>query len=186
VPIVASRILVACLLVASAGVSAQDQTAPKVDVRNVAVVSGRIDRIDPFSRSVNLRTAEGMPYSVFVGPELKIFDELRAGDAITVRITESVVVALRPNAKTTVVEDSTAAARKGRRGAQADVIQQLKMTVPVEHVDAAKQMITYKGADNRSVSRVVSDRRLIDGLKRGDTVEITYTRERAIELTKNP
>jgi hypothetical protein len=47
-------------------------------------------------------------------------------------------------------------------------------------------MITYKSADNRSVTRVVSDRRLIEGLTRGDTIEITYTRERALELTKNP
>jgi len=176
---------VAWLLVASAGVSAQDPAAPRVDVRDVAVVTGRIDRIDPFTRSVNLRTAEGLLHSVFVGPELKIFDELRAGDAVTVRITESVVVALRPNAKTTVVEDRTAAANKGARGAQADVIQQLKTTVIVESVDVAKKMISYKGADNRSVTRVVSDRRLIDGLKRGDTVEVTYTRERAIELAKN-
>jgi len=180
-----SHTFVAWLLVASAGVSAQDRAAPKVDVRDVAVVTGRIDRIDPFTRSVNLRTAEGLLHSVFVGPELKIFDELRAGDAVTVRITESVVVALRPNAKTTAVEDSTAAANKGARGAQADVLQQLKATVTVESVDVAKKMISYKGADNRSVTRVVSDSRLIDGLKRGDTVEVTYTRERAIELTKN-
>ena len=185
-PSMVPRIFVAWLLVAPAGMSAQDQAAPRVDVRNVAVVTGRIDRVDPFSRSVNLRTAEGMPYSVFVGPELKIFDELRAGDAVTVRITESVVVALRPNAKTTVLQDSTTAANKGARGAEADVIQQLKATVTIENVDAAKQMISYKGADNRSVTRVVPDRRLIDGLKPGDTVELTYTRERAIELTKNP
>ena len=127
-PSMVPRIFVAWLLVAPAGMSAQDQAAPRVDVRNVAVVTGRIDRIDPFTRSVNLRTAEGLLHSVFVGPELKIFDELRAGDAVTVRITESVVVALRPNAKTTAVEDSTAAANKGARGAQADVLQQLKAT----------------------------------------------------------
>ncbi len=66
------------------------------------------------------------------------------------------------------------------------MIQQLKATVTVESVDAAKQMITYKSADNRSVTRVVADRRLIEGLTRGDTIEITYTRERALELTKNP
>ncbi len=107
-----SSLFVAWLLVASAGVSAQDPAAARTTVRNVAVVSGRIDRVDPFSRSVTLRTAEGQPHSVFVGRELKIFDELRAGDAITVRITESVVVALRPNAKTTVVEDQT---RRPRR-----------------------------------------------------------------------
>jgi hypothetical protein len=34
--------------------------------------------------------------------------------------------------------------------------------------------------------RQVSDPRLLEGLKRGDTIEITYTRERAIELTRNP
>ena len=96
------------------------------------------------------------------------------------------VVALRPNAKTTVVEDKTAAANKGATGAAADVLQQLKATVTVENVDVATQMITYKSADNRSVTRMVSDRRLIEGLKRGDTIEVTYTRERAIGLTKNP
>ena len=100
-------------------------------------------------------------------------------------MTESVVVALRPNAKTTVVEDQTAAAKKGARGAGADVIQQLKAIVAVESVDAATLTITYKGADNRRVTRQVSDRRLIEGLTAGDTVEVTYTRERAIELTKN-
>ena len=65
------------------------------------------------------------------------------------------------------------------------MIQQLKTTVIVESVDMATQMVTYKGADNRRVTRFVPNRALIDGLKRGDIVEITYTRERAIELTKN-
>ncbi len=66
------------------------------------------------------------------------------------------------------------------------MIQQLKAIVTVERVDAATQMISYKGADNRSVTRMVTDRRLIEGLKVGDTIEITYTRERAIELTRTP
>ena len=180
-----SQMFVVWLLVASAGMPAQDPAAPASTVRDVAVVTGRIDRIDSFSRSLVVRTAEGLAHNVYVGPELKIFDELRAGDAITVRVTESVVVALRPNAKTTVVEDQTAAAKKGARGAGADVIQQLKAVVTVESVDAATLVITYKGADNRRVTRQVTDRHLIEGLKSGDTVEITYTRERALELTKN-
>jgi hypothetical protein len=65
------------------------------------------------------------------------------------------------------------------------VIQQLKATVIVESVDMTTQVIAYKGADNRSVTRAVANRALIDGLKRGDIVEITYTRQRAIALTKN-
>ena len=101
------------------------------------------------------------------------------------RISESVVVAVRPNAKMTVVEDNTAAAKKGSDAAGADVTQQLKAAVAVLTVDLATQMITYKTADNRNVMRQVADRTLIEGLKRGDMIEITYTRERAIEITKN-
>jgi len=51
-------------------------------------------------------------------------------------------------------------------------------------VDHAAQIITYKGKDNRSVMRMVANRRLLDGLKRGDIVEITYSRERTIEPAK--
>ena len=149
----------------------QDPASPKKDVRDVAVISGRVERIDPFTRSVILKTADGQPHSVLVGRELKTFDELKPGDAVTVRVTESVVVALRPNAKTTTVEDRTAAAARDARGS--DVIQQLQAIVTVERVDAATQMISYKGADNRSVTRMVTDRRLIEGLKAGDTIEIT-------------
>jgi hypothetical protein len=175
--------LLSAWLLVPASASAQDAAAPRQDVRDVAVISGRVERLDPFTRSVVLMTTEGQPYSIYVGRELKIFDELKRGDAVTVRVTESVVVALRPKAKTTAVEDRTTAAGKSAR--EADVIQQLTAIVTVENVDAATRMITYKGADNRSVVRMVANPRLIDGLKRGDTIEITYTRASAIALTKN-
>jgi len=158
---------------------------PKVTTRDVALVAGKVERLDPFARSVTLRTPEGLLHTVYAGKELKAFDELRSGDTITVRISESVVVAVRPNARMTVLEDNTAAAKKGPDAAAADIMQQLKAVVRVETVDLASQVITYKTADNRNVMRQVTDRKLLDGLKRGDTIEITYTRERAIEITKN-
>jgi Cu/Ag efflux protein CusF len=173
-------LLLACLW--PSGALAQD---PKVTTRDVAVVTGKVERLDPFGRSLTLRTPEGLQHTVYAGKELKAFDELRSGDTVTVRISESVVVAVRPNAKMTVVEDSTTAAKKGPDAAAADVLQQLKAVVRVETVDLASQVITYKTADNRNVMRQVTDRKLLEGLKRGDTIEITYTRERAIEITKN-
>jgi hypothetical protein len=45
-------------------------------------------------------------------------------------------------------------------------------------------VIVYKTADNRKVIRTVVDPRLLDGLKAGDVIEITYTRERAIDLQR--
>ena len=176
-----TRLFVVWLLLVPAGVSAQAPDASNVDARDVAVITGRIERIDSFGRSLVLQTSDGMPLSVFVGRGLKVFDELRAGDTVTVRTTESVVVVPRPHAKTTSVEDQTAAANKGPSGTRADVIQRLKAIVIIEQVDQAAQTIEYKGRDNRSVTRMVANPRMLDGLKRGDIVEITYSRERTIE-----
>src|SRR4051812_23016326 len=157
---------------------------PKATIREVGVVTGRVEKLDPFARSVTLRTPEGLLHTVYAGKELKTFDELKSGDTVTVRLSESVVVAVRPNARLTVIEDSTAAAKRAPEAVGADVIQQVKAVVKVESVDLASQMITYKGADNRNVMRQVADRHLLEGLKPGDTIEITYTRERAIAIVK--
>jgi len=65
-------------------------------------------------------------------------------------------------------------------------MQHLKTVVKIDSVDMATQIITYKTGDNRIVTRQVVDRHLLEGLKRGDTVEITYTRERAMAIVKEP
>jgi hypothetical protein len=81
--------------------------------------------------------------------------------------------------------DTTAEARKASEGGT-DVQQQLKATVTIETVDIPAQVVVYIAGDNRRVMRTVVDPHLLDGLKKGDVVELTYTRERAIELEKRP
>src|SRR3954454_3059132 len=109
-----SLVRVCAIAIALHGVTpdvlAQD---PNTITRDVAVVTGKIERLDPFARSVTLRTPEGLLHTVYAGKELKAFDALRSGDTISVRISESVVVAVRPDARMTVLEDRTAAAKKG-------------------------------------------------------------------------
>jgi Cu/Ag efflux protein CusF len=158
--------------------------AQNVSNRDVLAVTGKVERIDRSARLLNLRTPDGLQHSVYAGKELKAFDQLQTGDTVSVRITESVIVALKPGAKLTAIEDSTVAAGKSAAAADADVMQQLKATVKVDRVDMRSQVITYKTADNRNVMRQVQDRALLEGLKPGDVIEITYTRERAIEMTK--
>ena len=149
-------------------------------------VTARIERLDAFSRSLTLKTADGIVHVVSVGPELAVFSELKTGDNVFVRIVESVIVEARPGAKTTGVIDTTAAAKKAPEATQGDVLQQLTAVVTIESVDLPMQLVVYKDGNNRRVQRQVSDPRLLDGLKAGDVIEITYTRERAIALQRQP
>ncbi|HJZ73498.1 MAG TPA: hypothetical protein VKE51_17265 [Vicinamibacterales bacterium] len=178
-------VLAALLLIPPAAAFARPQ-APRTTARDVVAVSARVERVDVFSRSLTLKAADGITHVVYVGPELEVFRELKAGDNVLVRITESVIVESRPGTKATGVIDTTAAAKRAPEAASGDVLQQLKAVVTVESVDLPTQMIVYKGGDNRRVQRQVSDPRLLDGLKAGDVIEITYTRERAIALQRQP
>jgi len=157
---------------------------PVTSRQNVAAVSARVDRVDRFTRLLTLRTDDGVVQTVSVGPELKVFDELKSGDKVRIRWVDSVIVALRPNEKPNVVTDTTAAARKAGGSGGVEVLQQLKLIVTIESIDTRTQTVVYKGGDNRRVTRPVADPRWLEGLKPGDIVELTYTRERAFELER--
>jgi hypothetical protein len=125
---------------------------PRTSVRQVATLAGSVDRVDRTSRTLTLRVAAGATETVYVAPEVKVFDELKTGDKVTIRVLESVIVAVRPELKPTVPVDTTAAAKKesGATG-QGDVLQQLKAVVTVESVDLQTQTVMYKGANNMRV-----------------------------------
>ena len=178
-----TRVALIALSCALAAAAAGAQP-PNTTTRESIAVSGIVDRIDPFARALTLRTSAGQ-MQVYVAREVKVFDELKTGDSIKVRVIESVIVAARPGAKLTVPADTTAAAKK-EPAVDQDVMQQLKATVRIESVDRATNMVVYTAGDNRRVVRQVADRGLLEGLNAGDVVEITYTRARAIEIERQP
>ena len=54
-------------------------------------------------------------YTINVAPELTLFDELKRGDTLTVRLYESVIVAVRPDVKPSIAVDTTASANQRER-----------------------------------------------------------------------
>ena len=174
--------VLAVLLLAPSSAAAQENRS----TRNVMALTGTVERIDTLSRSLTVKASDGVTHVIYVGPELDVFRELQKGDAVVVRIVESVIVEATPGAKLTSQVDTTNDAKKAPDAAQGDVLQQIKAVVSIESIDLPTHVIVYKGADNRRVRRQVTDPRLLEGLKAGDVIEITYTRERAIDLHRQP
>ena len=157
---------------------------PKSSVREGVLVSGTVERIDRIARTLTLRTSPDMTQMITVAPDVKLFGEIQTGDRVTVRLSESVIVAVRPGMKPSVPVDTTASATPGDPSGTSQVIQQIKASVTVESVDRQQNAIVYKTGDNRRVIRTVIDPRLLDGVKAGDVIEVTYTRERAVDLQR--
>jgi hypothetical protein len=150
------------------------------------VVTAKVDRIDKIARTITATTDKGQTVTVKAGPELRVFDSLKAGDTVVARVAETIEAAVaKPGAKPSFQTDTTQAAKAAGTGsANTDIVQQIKMTVTIESTDPAKKLVVYRTADNRVITREVADAKLIEGFKRGDIVEVTLTRTRAIELTK--
>jgi hypothetical protein len=158
---------------------------PKTSVRESVRVAGTVDRIDRIQRVLTLRGDQGFLQSVFVPPEVKLFNELKVGDRVVGRVRESIIVSTRPGLKPQVTTDTTAdAAKQPRDATDAQLLQQLKAVVTIESVDPATALVTYQTADNRRLIRAVLDPKLLEGLKPGDVVEVTLTRERVVELQR--
>jgi hypothetical protein len=152
---------------------------PKTSVREIVTLAGTVERVDRSSRTLTLTIDNSFRQSLYVPPQFKVFDELKPGDRVEARIRESVVVSARPGLKPRLPADTTADdARK------AQLSQQLTAVVTIENIDRTTNWVTYKTADNRRVVRAVADPRLLDGLKPGDVIEVTLTRERVIELER--
>jgi len=153
-------------------------------VREFVNAAGTVESVDRTSRLLTLRGDQGVTQSVYVPPEFKLFDELKPGDRVVARVRESVVVSTRPGLKPQSVTDTTAAAASKKDPNDPDVLQQLTAVVTIDKIDPATQVVTYKTADNRRVMRAVIDPRLLDGLKPGDVIEVTLTRQRVVELQR--
>lgn len=135
-----------------------------------------ITKIDAAQRFVVLRDDDGSEVGVFAPPEFTRFDELRVGDRVTLTYYESTVFKVRPPHGTKPrVSEEVAAKESASKLPGATFSHQSTATVTVDAVDPDVPSITVVTADGHVVSRKVEDRSLLQGVKRGDRIDITYT-----------
>ena len=174
------RLLMPALMVALLGQAALESAQPPKAVTRESTVTGTVDRIERSSRVVTFRAEGNVLQSVYVDPKVAAFADLKVGDVVVVRYIESVIVQVRPNAKAEGVRDTTEEAKKAGGD---NVTAQSKAVVTIENIDTQTSIVTYRQNGVRA-ARLVNDKRLLEGLHTGDRVEITQTRERAVEIRK--
>jgi Cu/Ag efflux protein CusF len=140
-------------------------------------MTAEITAIDHDARMITLEDEDGNVESIYAGPEIKRFDELKVGDKVTFRYYESLVSQIRkagaaaptPGKGTPTLVRGTGAKPSGT------LSQQLSATVTVKAIDATVPSVTVTLEDGRSMSFKVEDKKNLEGVKVGDKVDITYT-----------
>jgi Cu/Ag efflux protein CusF len=170
------------ILIATSGVS--QAQAPVTHEKDVVVVKATIEAIDRDTRMITLKDKDGKSQDIYAGPEVRRFDELKVGDVVTFRTTESTVFQIRKageSAQPSVKDEPVIVRTPGAKPGAMKIEQETK-TVTVKEVDKKTSAVTILTEDGRTTSFKVSDKNLLKDLAAGDRVVITYTKGMAISV----
>jgi hypothetical protein len=184
------RSRIACAITASlaaALLAAGCAQPPKgVEVAEATARTFNVESVDYANRIVALRDEQG-PVEVYAGPEVRNFEQVKAGDRVVVRYREAIAAELvKRGAGVAGVESSavTARAMPGERPFAATAAQ-TRMTVKIYDVDTVANVVEVTGPRGYNRRVKVMDpkaREFIRGLKPGDEVEVTITEAAAISV----
>src|SRR6516225_8331033 len=149
---------------------AQTRTLPTQTV----TLSGTVETIDHDKRVVNIKTPDGKFETIDVPPEAKRFDEVKVGDKVSITYNNTVSARLKPPGEPPVnTAARTSTAGQGERpGGTAS--QERTMTATISAIDKNASSITFTGPNGWKYSRHVVDPTVLDKVKVGDQVDITW------------
>ena len=137
----------------------------------------KIEAIDHAKRLVTLKDKDGETETIYCGPEVKRFDELKVGDTVTFRYQESIAYAIRkPGQPSTLPAETGPKVTRGTGPKPGGTLaQQETATVTIKAIDPKVPSVTVLTEDGRTVSFKVEDKKNLKDVKVGDKVEVTYT-----------
>jgi Cu/Ag efflux protein CusF len=142
-------------------------------VSDSVTIKATIEAIDKTAKTVTLKGPKGNLVEVDASGAPR-FDQLKVGDVVSATYYESVAVRIRkPGEPAPAAGSDAVTPRAGAPGATA--ARQRTVSVVVQAIDASIPSVTIKTADGRVMSFRVQNPKNLEGVKVGDTVDVTYT-----------
>ncbi len=147
-------------------------------------ITAKIEAIDHDARMVTLKGKDGETETIYCGPDVKRFNELKIGDTVTFRYYEAMAYAIRKPGQPSGLPAQTGPTLTRGQGPRpgGTLAQQETASVTVKAVDVKVPSITVLTDDGRTVSFKVDDKKNLKDVKAGDKVEVTYTQAVVISV----
>lgn len=177
----------ACLLLASAPIivaAAQPQSGTAGSEKTITT-KATVENVNRDTREVTLKRADGSKVTMKVPDTVRNLDQVKPGDTVRAKYTESVAVGIRKSDEPpTAMERQTL--RRAPLGAtpagEQTVTTQISATV--EKISRRSREVTLLLPDGtKTVVQVPEDVKRFDTLKKGDQVVVTATESLALAVT---
>jgi hypothetical protein len=149
-------------------------------------IEGQVIALDQAARTVTVKGPDGNEQTIKVGPEVRNFAQVKAGDMINVDITHTVLIELRADedlsvASSTSVQRAPLGDKPGAMGVQRNYV-----TAKVVAIDKKHYTVTMEGPKgNHEVFHVKNPdmRAELLKLKVGQVIRATFTDAVAVAVT---
>ena len=147
-------------------------------------IEGTVETIDQAKRVVNIKTATGEFVAIDVPESAKRFAEVKVGDKVKATYNNHVMARLKEPGEPAVDTMSTGKAVGAGEGARpgGTFANERVMTATIDSIDRGTSSIIFVGPNGWKYSRRIVDTTLLDKLKVGDRVDITWSTDATVTV----
>ncbi|MGZ4964829.1 MAG: hypothetical protein ACXWIU_10665 [Limisphaerales bacterium] len=179
-----------CVLLAGAPFVRNAQTEPQtashpIKAEEIITTKATVEKVNKESREVTLRREDGSLVTIKAPDTVRNFDQIKKGDTVTAKYSESVALNIRKSDEPPSAIQSQTLSRApvgAKPSAEQTTTQQISATV--EKIDRTTREVTLMAPDGTTtVVKVPEDMKRFDSLKKGDQVVVTATQSLAIDVS---
>lgn len=165
-----------------------EKTPGTAAVTEAIQVQGKIKSVDKKSRSVVVVGPSGNEILMTLGDEVRNFDQIKAGDLVTLTMMHALALELRKVANDGIRErvdsENVRAAKPGEKPGVV-VEKSVRVIANVVAVNPKAQTVTLRGP-KRTLELALKDANTLQNVKVGDQVEAVYVEAVALSVSPAP
>lgn len=170
------------LAVTTVPLLAQQSTAESKPLTRTATIVA----IDKTNRIVTLKGEKEGNITVKAPDQMEGFDSLKIGDQVTATYFEAVVVRVRKPGDPPALSDPQTTVTRKDRTAGSEVRREHTYTVTIESLDMTGRTVRVKRGQEPAMTLGVRDPKNLQGLKVGDTVDVTFYESLLVKVARPP
>ena len=177
----AAELPVAAQQTATTPVKVVDAEARIETVKSAATVTA----IDMKNRIVTLKTEDGGEFAVNAGPKVKNLAQLKVGDQVNSEYVRAVALDFQKGdgiRSATLFADAASAKKGAKPGAAA--VRSVTLVSNIWSMNAAKGTVLVRGPYGHFAEVHLKDPAMLNGVKVGDQMKVTYTQAELIAVTR--
>jgi hypothetical protein len=170
--VVITTVVIAVAVLGIAGIAAAQS---KTLTGETQTISATVEAINVSTRTLTMKGPKGNFMDIVVPETVKRFSEIKVGDTLTARYYENLVIRKKlPGEKDvdTAAEGVTPGSGAKPAGTAAT---QRTITATITALDPKVPSITFSGPNKWTYSARIEDKKVLDQVKVGDKVDITWT-----------